>query len=64
MRPVSVLDIATAHTPPGGYGAEMPAPILGNCVDPLDDDAPDLRGTWRVVDAWAHGERLGANLPI
>lgn len=68
----SVRDIPTAHTPPGGYGAEMPPPVLAGCDDPLVADAPDLRGTWRVVDArsddgtalpddhpiWQHVERI------
>jgi hypothetical protein len=64
-------DIPTAHTPPGGYGAAMPTPILAGCDDPLVEGAPDLRGTWRVVDArndegelpedhpiWQHVERV------
>ncbi len=42
-------EIPVAHTPPGGYGAEMPAPILGECTEPLVDGAPDMRGVWRVV---------------
>jgi hypothetical protein len=42
-------EIPTAHTPPGGYGAAMPAPILAGCVEPLVDGAPDLRGLWKVV---------------
>jgi hypothetical protein len=68
----SARDIPTAHTPPGGYGDEMPAPILAGCDDPLVPGAPDLRGTWRVVDArsdegsalpdehpvWQHVERI------
>jgi len=66
-----VSDIPTAHTPPGGYGAEMPAPVLAGCTDALADGAPDLRGTWKVVDAftddgplpsghaiWQHVERI------
>jgi hypothetical protein len=66
-----VSDIPTAHTPPGGYGAEMPPPVLAGCDDALAPDAPDLRGVWKVVDArtddgplaaehpmWAHVERI------
>ena len=47
----SVHDVPVAHTPTGGYGDTMPAPILGGCDDPLAPGAPDLRGTWRVVAA-------------
>jgi hypothetical protein len=46
-----VGSIPKAFTPPGGYGAEMPPPILAGCTDPLVPGAPDLRGTWRVVHA-------------
>ncbi len=53
-----VEDIPVAHTPPGGYGAEMPPPVLEGCADPLVEGAPDLRGTWRVVDARAYGITL------
>lgn len=60
----SVRDVPVAHTPPGGYGTEMPPPILAGCTDPLAAGAPDLRGTWKVVDATADGERLPADHPI
>ena len=49
--------VPTAHTPLGGYGDEMPAPILAGCSDPLPDGAPDLRGTWSVVDLVIGGTR-------
>ena len=42
-------DIPVAHTPPGGYGDEMPPPVLAGCTEPLADGAPDLRGLWRAV---------------
>jgi hypothetical protein len=42
-------DIPIAHTPPGGYGDEMPPPILAACNEPLVEGAVDLRGLWRVV---------------
>jgi hypothetical protein len=42
-------DVPLAHTPPGGYGTEMPPPILAGCDEPLVAGAPDLRGTWKVV---------------
>ena len=28
-------DIPFAHTPPGGYGDEMPPPVLAGCTEPL-----------------------------
>ena len=61
----SVRDIPTAHTPPGGYGSTMPSPILAGCDDPLVDGAPDLRGTWKAVDATdSDGAPLAADHPI
>jgi hypothetical protein len=43
-------DIPVAHTPPGGYGAAFPEPVLAGCAEVArPDGAPDLRGTWRVV---------------
>jgi hypothetical protein len=51
-----VTEIPTAHTPPGGYGADMPPPVLDRCDEPLVDGAPDLRGTWKLVSIdWADG---------
>jgi hypothetical protein len=44
-----VTEIPLAHTPPGGWGDEMPPPILAGCDEPLADGVPDLRGMWRVV---------------
>jgi len=50
-------DIPVAYTPPNGYGAEMPPPILAGCTEPLVADAPDMRGTWRVVAVdWKSGD--------
>jgi hypothetical protein len=60
----SVSDIPVAHTPPGGYGDEMPPPVLARCTDPLADGAPDLRGTWKVVDARSEDGSLAADHPI
>jgi len=60
----SVSDIPTAHTPPGGYGSEMPAPVLGGCTDDLAPGAPDLRGVWKVVDAYNDDGPLPAEHPI
>src|SRR4051812_10475873 len=48
---MSLIDsIPVAHTPPGGYGADVPPPILGGCDEPLVAGAPDLRGWWRVIE--------------
>jgi hypothetical protein len=60
----TVHEIPTAHTPPGGYGDAMPPPILAGCVDALASGAPDLRGTWRVVDATNDDGPLDASHPI
>jgi hypothetical protein len=46
-------EIPVAHTPPDGYGHEMP-PLAG-CEEPLVGGAPDLRGLWRVVAVEADG---------
>jgi hypothetical protein len=59
-----VQEIPVAHTPAGGYGDEMPPPVLAGCGDPLVPGAPDLRGLWRVVDATADGSRLPDEHPI
>lgn len=48
---ISVADIPKAFTPEGGYGTRMPPPVLEGCDDPLPPGAPDLRGSWRVVEA-------------
>jgi hypothetical protein len=60
----SVPDIPTAHTPPGGYGSEMPAPVLAGCTDALAAGAPDLRGMWKVVDAFSEDGPLPSGHPI
>jgi hypothetical protein len=54
-RPLSVDDVPVAHTPPGGYGATFPAPVLAGCNDPLVAGAPDLRGLWQVVEVTVEG---------
>jgi hypothetical protein len=51
-----VDDIPVAHTPPGGYGAEFPAPVLAGCEEPLVAGAPDLRGLWQVVEVSANDD--------
>ena len=48
--------IPVAHTPPGGYGKEMPPPVLARCADPLVAGAPELRGLWRAVVVEVDGE--------
>jgi hypothetical protein len=50
-------EIPVAHTPTGGYGAEMPPPILAGCTEPLSAGAPDMRGMWRVLEVrWKNGD--------
>jgi hypothetical protein len=46
---VLAAEIPVAHTPPGGYGREMPPPVLAECTEALAPGVPDLRGVWRVV---------------
>lgn len=58
-------EIPIAATPPGGYGAEMPPPILAGCDEPAVAGAPDLHGTWRAVDVRdADGRPLPADNPL
>jgi hypothetical protein len=52
---MNVDEIPVAFTPPGGWVGEMPAPVLAGCTTPLVDNAPDMRGTWRVVDVVVDG---------
>ena len=53
---MKVDEIPVAHTPAGGYGTEMPPPILAGCDQPLVAGAPDLRGLWRAVTVeWKDG---------
>jgi hypothetical protein len=59
----SASDIPIAHTPPGGYGEQMPPPVLARCEEPLTDGAPDLRGLWRVVSVKVDGEDGGPGHP-
>jgi hypothetical protein len=50
-------EIPVAHTPPGGYGDDFPAPVLPGCTEPLPAGAPDLRGFWRVIEVEVDGKR-------
>src|SRR4051794_31253515 len=61
---VTVDEIPTAHTPPGGYHGEMPAPVLAECDEPLVDGAPDLRGVWKVVHVERDGTPLPPDMPV
>ncbi len=61
MTSVRAGEIAVAHTPPGGYGATLPAPILAGCIEPLVHGAPDLRGLWRVVSVEVDGTPVVAH---
>jgi hypothetical protein len=35
QAPVLADDVPVAHTPPGGYGATFPPPVLARCTEPL-----------------------------
>jgi hypothetical protein len=52
--------IPIAHTPPGGYGAQFPPLILGECTEPLVEGAPDLRGVWKAISATRGGEPVAS----
>jgi len=60
----SVQDIPTAHTPAGGYGPEMPPPVLAGCDEGPAPGVPDLRGTWHVVDGTSAGAPLADDHPV
>ena len=47
-------DVPIAHTPSGGW-SDMPEAFLDGCTEPLVDEAPDLRGTWKVVAVAVNG---------
>ena len=51
-----VAEIPVAYTPSGGYGDDIPGPILAGCTDPLAEGAPDLRGWWRTVEVLVEDE--------
>ena len=60
----SVREIPKAFTPVGGYGDQMPAPVLANCADALEKDVPDFRGLWRAIDVRVNGEVAPAQLKV
>ena len=51
----SVLEIPKSCTPAGGYGAEMPSPVLAGCTDSLAKNIPDFRGLWQAIDVQVNG---------
>ena len=60
---LTASQIPVAHTPPGGYGSDFPAPILDRCTEPLVAGAPDLRGMWLVVGVEVNGAPAPADHP-
>ncbi len=56
-----VDEIPAAFTPTGGWTGEMPPPVLADCDTPLVGGAPDMRGTWRVIEVTVEGERQSAH---
>ena len=52
----SADSIPVAHTPPGGYGDEVPPPVLAGCATELVEGAPDLRGWWEVTHVEIEGQ--------
>jgi hypothetical protein len=60
-EPIAVTtadDIPVAHTPPGGWGRVMPAPVLAGCTEPLPIGAPDMRGLWKAVSVEVDGREV------
>jgi len=55
---MSVESIPVAHTPPGGWSGTFPEPLLSGCTDPIIEDAPDMRGIWRVATCWSRANRF------
>ena len=51
-----VDEIPVAFTPTGGWTGEMPPPVLAGCDTPLIEGAPDMRGTWRIIEVTGGGE--------
>ena len=60
----SVLEIPKSFTPAGGYGTEMPAPVLAGCTDSLAKNIPDFRGLWRAIDVRVNGEVAPPTLKV
>jgi hypothetical protein len=60
----SARDVPKGFTPAGGYGPEMPPPVLEACSDPLVPGAPDLRGLWQVVDLRVGADPLPGDHPV
>jgi len=58
---MKATEIPVEKTPADGWtGGDWPAPVLAGCDEPLVDEAPDLRGVWRVVKGplQGHVERV------
>ena len=60
----SVLEIPKSFTPAGGYGTEMPAPVLAGCTDALARNIPDFRGLWQAIDVRVNGEVAPPQLKV
>ena len=59
-----MLEIPKSFTPAGGYGTEMPAPVLVNCTDALAKNIPDFRGLWQAIDVRVNGEVAPPQLKV
>ena len=60
----SVLEIPKSFTPAGGYGTEMPAPVLAGCTDAVAENIPDFRGLWQAIDVRVNGEVAPPQLKV
>ena len=61
---MKVSEIERINTPEGGWKGNMPGPFLIECEEPLTKGAPDLRGTWRVIDVQMNGVIAPDTVPI
>ncbi len=55
MTTRTIDEVPVAYTPAGGW-SQWPPPVLADCIEPLADGAPDLRGIWQVVEVFVGGE--------
>ncbi len=55
MTTRTIDEVPVAYTPAGGW-SQWPPPVLAGCIEPLPDDAPDLRGIWQVVEVFVDGK--------
>ena len=55
-------EVPVAHTPPGGHGAEVPAPILEGCTESLVSAMAVTRRLDGAQLVWDYGPLFTARL--